>query len=437
MDLWDFLKVVQVLRLTRVPISTQDVVDALFSIIHFRQLPPRIVLRTLLVHRPEDMVIFDRVWQILFKFPAPDSSVKRLGSSCPGGGIGSGKGQGGITISAQDTLPIIANYLAQVPGVPDFASLDDLPVELVQAVLAGTNYYTWINNVDLAYQRGELGWDEWQSTQDYARQIRTAAEEVLIFTQVEQANDWLPLYKQSWRFKPLHSLSAEERALMQAAIRHWGRKLAVRPGSRWKTGRGTLNPAKTIKSAWRGAGKVFYFFYHHRLPRNPELVVLCDVSNSVAPYAEFLLYLVQSLRCRFRRVHLFFFVDTLWDVPDKFWEQDIDDWKEDILSWGRKTSSGYSDYGKVFRELASYLPNVSKKATMLLLGDGKNNFRSPCPEYLEQAKLHVRRIIWLNPLRSEEWEERDNALPFYRAHCTHVLCCRTAEDLYELARVLT
>jgi len=161
------------------------------------------------------------------------------------------------------------------------------------------------------------------------------------------------------------------------------------------------------------------------------------VSNSVAPYAEFLLFLVSRLRRRFRRVRLFFFVDVVWEVPPKFWDLDMDDWQEEITSTGNKAGSGFSDYGKVFKELTSFLPEIPASATVLILGDGKNNFRPAQPEYLAQIRNQVRKVIWLNPLPETEWDDRDNVLPFYRHLCTKVYRCRTADDLQHISLSLT
>ena len=45
-------------------------------------------------------------------------------------------------------------------------------------------------------------------------------------------------------------------------------------------------------------------------PARPELVVLCDVSGSVAGFSHFTLLLVHALRQQFSRVRVFAFVDT-------------------------------------------------------------------------------------------------------------------------------
>ena len=53
-------------------------------------------------------------------------------------------------------------------------------------------------------------------------------------------------------------------------------------------------------------------------PHKPELVVLCDVSGSVAAFAHFTVLLAFALREQFAKVRVFAFVDTTDEVTDFF-----------------------------------------------------------------------------------------------------------------------
>ena len=57
---------------------------------------------------------------------------------------------------------------------------------------------------------------------------------------------------------------------------------------------------------------------HHRpkRPHRTDLVVLCDVSGSVANFAQFTLMLVFALREQFTEVRAFTFVDEVHEVTD-------------------------------------------------------------------------------------------------------------------------
>lgn len=443
MNSWDLIRLVNALRSAGLPVSSQDFAEALESLHKFPFIDKAILLRTIFIHRPQDQPVFQMVWQTIYKpliSETRPSQTKLINNkSCNSGGQGTGQGSGGLSLNPQnpslEARPILAfNPAAGVTDLPSDLQFEDL----LKKALGDMDYYAWINSYELAYQRGDITEEQWLHKCQEAAELQQLVRGQLIAWQVEQENSWLPLRRQYWRHKPLQSLNTEEKYLVQAALKQWGRKLAVRPGwRRHPSSRGKIDFSRTVHNAFQGDGKIFHLSFHRGIPRDPELVILCDVSNSVAPYVEFLLFLVGRIRARFRRVRLFFFIDTLWDVSGRIWDEDLDELQEEIESWGRQSSSGFSDYGQVFRDFAAQvLPEISAQATMLIMGDGKNNYRPPRIEYLAQIRDQIRKVIWLNPLNMEEWSERENALSVYQPYCSRIYRCRTVDDLHLIARHL-
>ncbi|KLU58971.1 VWA domain containing CoxE-like protein [Peptococcaceae bacterium CEB3] len=443
MDGWHFLLFASALRYV-VPVSTQDLGEALTALRRFPQLPEKQVLRATLIHRSQESNAFELVWQAVFNQASPEEEKEEGQKGDPGsssaqapgpGGLGQGRGSGGVSLSAG--RPSLAKVRALLAGwsrtVPEVAL-----EETVKQLLGEAGAHTWLNAQELAFSRGQTTADDFEEARNHLESLAEALRRELKIRNIELDNSWESLRRESWQHKPLLGLTAEERTLVQTAIRQWGRRLAVRPGWRFSPARrGTLDLLATVREASRNDGRAFHLHYHRRLPRIPELVVLCDVSNSVAPYAEFLLFLVARLRANFRRVRLFFFIDTLWDVPAEIWDNDLQDLSPAIETWSSKASSGFSDYGQVFRQVAeNVLPEISALSTLLILGDGKNNFRPAQAEYLAEIEQNVRGILWLNPLNPPEWLERDNALSSYRPYCKGVYRCRTVQDLHLIARAL-
>lgn len=442
MDGWHFLYLATVLRYV-IPVSTQDLGEALVALDRFPALPVQDVLRTTLIHRPQDQAAFELVWHLIFTpsrsggkgVLAPEKPPDR--ASGPGGS-GLGQGSGGFSLSpGQPQRPTSAKIRTLLAGLAETVP-DQALEETVKQLLGRAEAYTWLNAQELAFRRGQSGVDEWEEARNHIEHLEDSLRQEIKAWQVEAENSWESLRRQSWQFKPLLSLTPDEKALVQMAIRQWGRKLAVRPGWRLHpTRRGLPDLQATLREACRNDGRAFYLHYHRRVPRIPELVVLCDVSNSVAPYVEFLLFLVARLRANFRRVRLFFFIDTLWDVPGEIWDDDLQDLSQAIKTWSGKASSGFSDYGPVLQELAgTVLPELSSRATLLIIGDARNNFRPTQVEYLAEIQQSVRNIIWLNPLNEEEWLERDNVMSAYRPYCTGVYRCQTVDDLHTIAKRL-
>jgi len=442
MDGWNFIKLVHALRQVSLSISSQDILEVQTCLARFPDLSEKQITKSIFIHRPQDAAIFETVWGILLE--NPELSIQdfledeKNQDSSGVGGQGVGRGSGGVSLTAKGNILDSSNITNLIP----FSRLEELTrsglefEDIVKAVLSEMDYYTWINSYDLAYQRGALSEETWYEHQDSRATLLSEIRQQLLAAQVSHENSWEPLVRQHWLFKSLSTLTEKEKELVKSSIRKWARNLAVRPGSRWKSyNRGTIDISRIVQQSVQSDGLIFYLNYRQRIPRASELVVLCDVSNSMAPYVEFLIYLVTCLRARFRKIRVFFFIDSVWDVSEFVCDDDLSGVKQEIKSSGDKVSSGFSDYGEVFRELAEYkLSEVSTRATLVILGDGKNNYRSAQTEYLAQISGKVRNVFWLNPLDVEEWNDRDNMMKEYQNYCSKVYRCRSASDLQRIVQ---
>jgi len=449
MDGWNFIRLVHALRRVLVSISSQDILDAQVCLVRFPDLAEKQILKSLFIHHPQDSSIFETIWRILLENPkwsvqnysedgTKNTILEETQDSSGIGGQGVGRGSGGFSLTAKGNILDSLHITNLIP----FARLEELTCsglefeELVQIILTEMDYYTWINSNDLAYQGSELSEETWYTHQDSRASLIREIRQQVLTAQVSHENSWEPLARQHWLFKPLSTLTDEEKDLVKSNIRKWARKLALRPGSRWKTSRrGSIDISQIIQQSVQWDGILFRLSYRQRIPRAPELVVLCDVSNSMAAFVEFLIYMVTCLRARFRKIRVFFFIDSVWDVSDFVWDDDLGGVKQEIKSWGRKASSGFSDYGAVFRELAeNLLKEVSSHATLVILGDGKNNYRPTQTEYIAQISSKVRNVFWLNPLDSQEWNEPDNMMKEYQKYCSKVYRCCSASDLQRVVK---
>lgn len=438
------LKLIAALR-QALPLSTQDIIDAMNALSRFPSLPEKDVLRTLLIHRLEDVPTFNFVWDMLFADseshprPALFQNPSEIGSAP--GGLGFGRGTGGISLEQGASGAGSSNLKAQAMALLEvLAPLknEENEEEAFKQILGNLGLYAWLNSQELAFKRGEISSDAWDDIQDEYLTLQAALRQVMQAWQIQRENSWNRLKEQHLKNISLLNLTPLEKQRVQTAIRQWGRTLAVHPGPRFRPNlRGTLDISRSLCQVARYDGFIVKPARKTRVPKVPEMIVLCDVSNSVAPYVEFLLYLVLKLRSNFRRIRLFLFIDALFEFTDLPFDPDLSELEETIHAWAHKGSSGFSDYGMVFREFADrVLPSISARSTLLVLGDGKNNYRPPQTESLSTIREKVRRVIWLNPLEPDDWLERDNALAVYREHCSQIFRCRTLDDLHQIARQL-
>jgi Protein containing von Willebrand factor type A (vWA) domain len=448
MDGWKFIRLVHALRQASVSISTQDIKDAQTCLVCYPYLSEKLIARSILIHRPQDSIIFETVWRIIAESSISNEQGSILSkkntesfdenqNGLGVGGQGLGRGWGGICLTQMGPIVDAVDVSGQIPlmQIEELLSSGVQFEDCVKVVLSKMDYYSWINSYDLAYQRGVLEEDVWYQHLNNRACLVQEIRQLLFSVQITCENSWEPLVRQHWMFKSLSSLTEEERDLVKTCIRKWARKLAIRPGFHWeKSRRGIIDISQIVRQSVQWNGIPLRLNYCQRSLRESELLVLCDVSNSMAAFVEFLIYLVTCLRKRFRKIRIFFFIDSIWDISDFEWD-DAQSLKQEIKSWGHKVSSGFSDYGAVFKELAEkILKNISARANVIILGDAKNNYRPAQAEYLAQISEHVRKVFWLNPLDTLEWNDRDNQMKEYQKYCSNVYRCRSASDLRRIVR---
>jgi len=203
-------------------------------------------------------------------------------------------------------------------------------------------------------------------------------------------------------------------AAIRDALRPLARKLATRLARK--------------RRAHRAAPLAFRKPY----PARPDLVVLADISGSVATFATFTLQLVHALRSEFARVRTFAFVDGIEEVTALL--EKAEDLTDVTRALNRGTSavwlSGRSDYGHALRTFArQHVAAVHGRSTVLVLGDARSNFLATREESLRVIADRAKALYWLNPERREFWDEGDSVISRYARHCTAVYECRNVRQL--------
>src|SRR4029079_895936 len=93
--------------------------------------------------------------------------------------------------------------------------------------------------------------------------------------------------------------------------------------------------------------------YRPQRPRRPELYVLCDVSTSVTSASVFFLSVLHALHDAFRKMRSLVFVERISEVTEVFERERSFRAVSDAISKdaGVADVSGYTDYGRVWREV--------------------------------------------------------------------------------------
>jgi uncharacterized protein len=226
--------------------------------------------------------------------------------------------------------------------------------------------------------------------------------------------------------------SGEQLRQMQRVVAPLARTLATRLAARRRRSRaGVIDLRKTLRKSMSTGGVPIDVVLAKPRPARPELVVLCDVSGSVAGFSHFTLLLVHALRQQFSRVRVFAFIDTTDEVTHMFGpEADLAVAIQRITrEAGVYSRDGHSDYGNAFASFVQAFPNVlSPRSSLLVLGDGRTNYRNPETELLAHMVTASRHAHWLNPEPKHLWGSGDSAVPRYQEVIT-MHECRSASQL--------
>ena len=110
--------------------------------------------------------------------------------------------------------------------------------------------------------------------------------------------------------------SAGEIATLRHTLEPLARKLACLARKRRHGRRGQLDFRRTMRSAMSYGGVAVTPVFRPARPAKPKLIVLADISGSVATFATFTLHLMSALRQQFASVRSFVFVDGIDEVTE-------------------------------------------------------------------------------------------------------------------------
>ena len=227
--------------------------------------------------------------------------------------------------------------------------------------------------------------------------------------------------------------SREEMANIRKAIQPLTRKLAARLARKRKhKRRGPLDFRATVRQSLSYGGVPAEPRFKNPRPNKPELVVVADISGSVAAFARFTLHLVYALQNQFSKVRSFVFIDGLDEVTHMFQDE------EDITNAVHRVNTeadvvwvdGHSDYGHAFGVFwENYGSEINSKSTVMFLGDARNNYPATNSWVVKETAKKARSVFWLNPEPKSYWDTGDSVITEYATHADGVFECRNLRQL--------
>ena len=197
--------------------------------------------------------------------------------------------------------------------------------------------------------------------------------------------------------------------------------------------RGPLDFRRTMRASISTGGVPLVTHHRPKRPHRSELVVLCDVSGSVANFAQFTLLLVFALRDQFQKVRAFTFIDHVHEVTEHFKPgADVADVMAELAAstshaalWGR------TNYGRAFTKfMEEHSDALGPKASLLILGDARSNYSDLALDTLRSMERDTRHAWWLNPEARRHWDTGDSVAGRY-GEIVPMVECRNLTQLGE------
>jgi uncharacterized protein len=194
----------------------------------------------------------------------------------------------------------------------------------------------------------------------------------------------------------------------------------------------------TVRVSLRHGGELLERRYRRPAERPRRLVLVCDVSGSMAPYSRMLLQYLQASVAARARVEAFVFGTRLTRVTHELAGRDPDRAlaraTDHVADW-----SGGTRIGAALAELnREHGRRIGRGAVIVLLSDGWDRGD---PDLLadEMARLRrcAHRVVWLNPLAADpRYEPLTRGMQAALPHVDHLLPGNSIASLEALAELM-
>lgn len=196
----------------------------------------------------------------------------------------------------------------------------------------------------------------------------------------------------------------------------------------------------TLRESLREGGDTIALVRTAPRELHPPLVVLCDISGSMNPYARMFLHFLHAITNDRDRVSVFVFGTRLTNITRQLRHRDVDVAMARVAD-AIKDWSGGTRIGASLREFNFKWARrtLGQNACALLVSDGLDREAGEgLAEEMERLAKSCRYLVWLNPLlRYEKFEARPAGVRAMLPHVDLFLPVHNLRSLVDLAKTLS
>lgn len=229
--------------------------------------------------------------------------------------------------------------------------------------------------------------------------------------------------------RPFHTLSDSDMQQLHQEVRRLAALLRSRIALRQRRAKsGQLDAKATIRANLKHGGVPFQIKHRDRSIK-PKLVIICDISTSMRHCSELMLSLLYELQDQVSKTHAFSFIDHLEYITPDFQGNRANEAIQQVLT---RMPPGYysTDLGYSLQNFTDrYIDTIDHRTTLIVVGDGRNNYNDPRLDIFKQMARRRRRTLWLNPEMPMLWGSGDSDMLEYAPLCDVVLQVSTLSEL--------
>ena len=248
----------------------------------------------------------------------------------------------------------------------------------------------------------------------------------------QRANRPDDLFGSDLMHKPFENLTQEEANLLRKEVQRLVTQLRSRAALRRKRGKeGRFDSKGTIRANQRYGGVPMELKFK-RKKLKPSLVLICDISRSMLSVAEFMLRLTYELQDQVAKTRSFGFYGDMEEISLTLAGNRAAEAVDGVMEafYGRSPQHYATDLDHSLNTLyENWLDSINNRTTVVILGDGRNNFNDPRLDLVKDIQQRARRLIWLNPEAPLQWGTGDSNMLEYAPLCDQVYMVRNLAQL--------
>ncbi len=248
----------------------------------------------------------------------------------------------------------------------------------------------------------------------------------------ERANRPRDLHGSDLMQKPFNALTDEEANLLRIEVQRLVTQLRSRAALRRKRGKeGRFDSKGTIRANQRYGGVPVQLKFKKKKLK-PSLVLICDMSRSMLSVAEFMLRLTYELQDQVAKTRSFGFYSDMEEISIVLVGNRPAEAVDTVLDnfYNRGPRHYATDLGESLNTFfKNWLDSVDGRTTVVVLGDGRNNYNPPRFDLMKQLQRRARKLIWFNPEHPRQWGSGDSDMLEYAPICDSVYVVRNLAQL--------